>query len=362
MEKKYQQSLRDKLKEIFREHPYFKLCKAVFRVFQEECPTMVLTPEELFEDTSLTLDQILIDGDISSEMCQELWTIKFTQYRARDEEVGGKENSTKAEVAALFYAVMYALQSVNHSHYRGTLQKTLHNSIFNLYYGKDIRRCLEVENKLRESVNQYTTMMMEWMEEYFVTEHSLTKTIEEVLHPQRNPNTKKPSKDNFKPIGTTFSKTSLMPDRMIDIIGMRLAKANKIANDNPDVFRKLFSGINEQFTIIWMGTGGELRDLFKMLTDNGYINPKRGYQKILQSHFLNENGERFDNLHGDKSIQGFQPVIDDCAFLLQYLTDSMTSVMKQLIEDNEEALREMGFFNNEQSSKQAGMRIQNKLR
>ena len=185
MVKKYQQNLRDKLKEHFREHPYFKLCKAVFKAFQEECSTMVMTPEELFQDASWTLDRILKDGDISAELCQELWTDKFTQYRERDEKVGGKEDATKTEVAALFYAVMYALQAVNHSHYRGILQRTLHDSISRLYYKGDIKRCLEFEKKLKVPVNQHSQEMMAWMEEYFNCTGSLSNEIDNLFHPDK---------------------------------------------------------------------------------------------------------------------------------------------------------------------------------
>ena len=113
----------------------------------------------------------------------------------------------------------------------------------------------------------------------------------------------------------------------------------------------------------WLGTEGELRDLFKMLTDKPqYIKPKRNFQLILKSHFLDEHGRRFNNLHGAKSIESFQPILDDCAFLLQHLTDSMTAIMKQLVMDNEDALREMGYFKKVQASKQAGLSIRNKRR
>lgn len=359
MAKKYQQNLRNKLKEHFREHPYFRLCKAVYKAFQEECSTMVMTPEELFQDASWTLDRILKDGDISAELCQELWTDKFTQYRERDEKVGGKEDATKTEVAALFYVVMYALQAVNHSHYRGTLQRTLHDSIFRLYYKGNIKRRLEFEKKLHEPVNLHSTEMMAWMEVYIDTDECLSDQIAATAAVKSG----KSVEEEFVPRGQTFTKTALLTDKLIDIMGQRLARANKL-NASPDDLRKLFSGIDQQFTMTWMGTGGELRDLFKMLTDKKcqFAKPHRGYQKILQSHFLDATGHRFDNLHGDKSIESFQAVIDDCSFLLQHLTDSMTAIMKQLIRENEDALREAGYFDKVQAAKQAGMSIRNKRR
>ena len=197
MAKKYQPNRRDKLKEHFREHPYFKLCKTVFNEFQEIYPTMVMTPEQLFEDASRTLDRLLLDGDITTESCQSLWNDTYTKYREQDGTTGDK-NDSKAEVAMLFYTIMYGLTTVNHSHYRGTLQRTLHECICK-FYGLD--ECLNIERKLREKVNQHTKEMLAWMEEYFVSEQSLSNEFGTVLHPpkQNKPNKRVERKTVDKP-------------------------------------------------------------------------------------------------------------------------------------------------------------------
>ncbi len=46
----------------------------------ELCPTMVMTPEQLFEEASLTLDRLLQTGDVKTEQCQSLWTDKYGLY------------------------------------------------------------------------------------------------------------------------------------------------------------------------------------------------------------------------------------------------------------------------------------------
>ncbi len=194
MAKRYQQNQWSKVKEHFREHPYYKLCKTVFGEFQKLCPTMVMTPEQLFVDASLTLDSIIHTGDKLTELCHSLWTEKYNQYRTQDQMTGRPED-TKTEVAMLFYMVMYGVATVNHSHYRGTLQRVLHDCICKFY---GIKECLNIEQKLREPVNQHTTEMMAWMAEYFVSARSLTKEIEEVLHPQKPKKPKKPTKADDK--------------------------------------------------------------------------------------------------------------------------------------------------------------------
>ena len=269
MAKKYQQNLRDKLKEHFREHPYFKLCKAVFKVFQEECSTMVVTPEELFKDASWTLDRVLNDGDISAELCQELWTDKFAQYRERDEKVGGKEDATKTEVAVLFYVIMYALQAVNHSHYRGTLQRTLHDAIFRLYYRGDVKRCKEFEKKLYEPVNQHTTEMMVWMEVYFASEQSMTAEIEGLLHPQKPKKPKKsPKAEDTTPYVLKYicsdetTRTNRLQRAMILMQNWGWITEPRDADD----FYDFFNGENRACNLKWIGENTTvLAYLLKML-------------------------------------------------------------------------------------------------
>lgn len=211
--------------------------------------------------------------------------------------------------------------------------------------------------KFRQRLIEQSTILCEWINSYDEADAWLSDQIADAIADTGGST----AKDDFIPSGRTFKKTALLPDRLIDIMGQRLTQANKLSA-SPDDLRKLFSGIDQQFTLTWKGTGGELRDWFKMLTDGGYATPKWGYQQILKSHFLDENGQRFNNLHGDKSIEGFQPVIDDCVFLLQHLTDNMTEIMKQLIANNRSLLSDMGYFNQLQAAKQAGMRIQNKRR
>ena len=253
MAKKYQQNLRDKLKEHFREHPYYKLCKAVFKVFQEECSTMVMIPEELFQDASRTLDKILLTGDVSTELCQELWTDKYNQYRERDVARGGDVAGTKAEVTMLFYMVMFALQTVNQSHYRGTLQRTLHDSVYGLFGRKE---CKDMEQKLRDPVNLHTAEMMVWMEKYFKSEQSLTKEIEEVLHPQMP---KKPMKSSKEEDKTPYVLKYVCSDETTRT--NRLQRAMILMQNwgwiveprNADDFYDFFNGEHRACNLKWIG-------------------------------------------------------------------------------------------------------------
>ena len=288
MMKRYQQNQELKIKEQFRELPLYKLCKTVFKTFQEECPTMVMTPEKLFVDATQTLDRILSDGDISTEMCQDMWTEKYTQYREYDEKVGGKEDATKTEVAVLFYVIMLALQTVNHSHYRGTLQRTLHDCICKFY---GIKECLNLERKLRESANQHTSEMMEWMREYFMSEKSVTKEIDEILHPQKPKKSKKPSKEEDK---TPYVLKYLCNDNTTRI--NRLQRAMILMQNwkwivepkDADDFYDFFNGEHRACNLKWVGKPQTiLTMLIKCLNEQNFFEKQTGASEsaIVKNQF-----------------------------------------------------------------------------
>lgn len=252
MVKRYQQNQWNKLKEHFHDHPYYKLCKTVFDEFQKLCPTMVMTPEQLFVDAAQTLDSILITDDKFAERCLSLWTEKYNQYREQDQGRGDKSD-TMAEVAMLFYMVMYGLTTVNHSHYRGTLQRTLHDCICKFY---GIKECLNIEQKLREPVNQHTAEMMEWMDNYFVSIQSMTKGIEGVLHPQKPKKPKKPSKaDDKTPYVLKYvcSDETTRTNRLQRAMILMQNWGWIVEPENADDFYDFFNGKHRACNLKWKG-------------------------------------------------------------------------------------------------------------
>lgn len=179
---KYQPNQCKLIRERFRDHSYYVLCLTVFDVFQELCPTMVMTPEQLFADASNVLDTILCAKEETEYYCKRLWTNVINEYHAQDMTAGDTNTTTK--VAMVFYSVMFALQAVNNSHYKGTLQKLLHDIIWD-YYGKTkdstINRCLDIERKLKPKVNLHSHDMFSWMQKYFVSRDTLTNSLSELL-------------------------------------------------------------------------------------------------------------------------------------------------------------------------------------
>lgn len=312
-------------------------------------------PEDIFRESARLLDFLLNKPGINQQQVDSLWNLLIIDVSKWGTNITDRDKWMVA--STVFMVVRATLTQYYDTCFSETVCDLLNQTLEHVVASFDKQELDEFHQRLAYQ----TPELSEWINSYDEADEWLSDQIASTTTVKSG----KADEDNFVPSGQTFTKTALLTDTLIDIMGQRLARANKI-NANPDDLRKLFSGIDQQFTMTWMGTGGELRDLFKMLTDTKcqFARPQRGYQKILKSHFLSADGHRFTNLHGDKSIESFQPIIDDCAFLLQHLTDSMTAIMKQLVRENEDALREAGYFDHVQvqTAKQAGMSIRSKRR
>lgn len=315
MTKKYQQNQWNKVKEHFREHPYYKLCKTVYSEFQNLYSTMVINPEQLFVDASLTLDSILQEGDRLAERCQNLWTEKYSQYRKQD-GISCDKNDTKAEVAMLFYMVMYGLTTINNSHYCGTLQRTLHECIHKLYGNEN---CKTIEQNLCEPVNQHTDEMMAWMAEYFVSTQSLTKEIDLIFHPNKKDGTKESRKK--KEVKCYTLKYNCPDEEMrvkrIDavmrmMVGWEWIEEPQAADD----FQSFFSGLERNCNLIWhqSTTVAILTELIKKLLVQHYIDRVTGVsaRSIVKNQFHRtpDNNKRRVDAENTERIQWVIDLLD----------------------------------------------------
>lgn len=313
-----------------------------------------VTPEDVFRESARLLDFLLNKPDINQHQVDSLWNLLVINVSKWGSNITDRDKWMVS--STVFMVVRATLTQYYDTCFSENVCDLLNQTLEHVVASFDKQEWEEFHQKLTEQ----TPELCEWINSYDEADEWLSDQIAVVTTVKSGK-----AEGDFIPSGQTFTKTALLTDTLIDIMGQRLAQAKKL-EASPDDLRKLFSGIDQQFTMTWMGTGGELRDLFKMLTDTKcqFAKPQRGYQKILKSHFLSADGQRFNNLHGDKSIESFQPIIDDCTFLLQHLTDSMTAIMKQLVRENEDALREAGYFDHVQvqAAKQAGMSIKSKLR
>ena len=179
----------------------------------------------------------------------------------------------------------------------------------------------------------------------------------------------KEDKVTFVPTGQTFVKTTKITDLQLTLIMQRLSMANRLdPNATADEWLKLFSGVDSIFSMKWLGTPGELRDLFDMLTksprkgQSGYVTPRYNYQQIVLSHFKDSTDKPFSKLKGQKHIPSFQPILDDCGFTIQCFTERMTDVMRTIIIEHKQELEEQGiYYNTTAAKKDDRQKVKNKL-
>lgn len=228
------------------------------------------------------------------------------------------------------------------------LSVTLENQLGN-YYHNDVYKGIIC------SLLECSQQLDEWINDYDKSDYTLSDEIANALTTDYKPDGEE---KDFTPTGHTFSKTAKVTELQLTLIMQRLTKANRLdPNGSADDWLKLFSGVDSMFSIKWLGKPGELRDLFELLTKpkgknkTGYVIPFYNYQQIVLSHFTDKNGDAFKRLRGQKSIESFKSILDDCDFTIQFLTDRMTAVMKEIIYNNEGALKEAGLTYNISAAK-----------
>ena len=248
MTKRFRPSQDEKIRKQFGNHPYFMLADTVFRVFQELCPTMVTSPEQLFADAAFELDSILTDGKDSVTLCKSLWTRTYNEYRARDNAYTDPK-STTTEVAMLFYMMIFGVNLVDHSHYRGTLQRTLHDVVWKLY-GPD--ECRNAESRLEYAVNVHTRPLYDWMKDYFVSKETLTQELESTIRP---PKTARRKEEKKKPVFHTLCYTCTdrnLRTKRIDLVRRKWEEWEWIKpNTDVDDFDNFFKDTPRDCQLTW---------------------------------------------------------------------------------------------------------------
>lgn len=298
---RFQQSQRNNLKEHFGNHVYYKLCRLTHDAFQQHCPAIILSTEELFADAARTLDALLTEGDFKAEKCMDLWSDTLSDYREKD-GTNADAATTQAEVAMLFYAVMFGLQSVNHSFYRGKMQNALHLSIHQMWNRKGLKNCDAIERDIK-AVNTLTDGMLEWMKSYFYSAESLTGEINAALHPKKTETSKNKAK-NKECISYTLPYNCRNKNTRVQRINivMKLMQSWGWIEEPEyaDDFYQLFEGEPRNCNIKWIGKPlAILTELMKQLLNQTYMDKVTGLSvsSIVKNQFgksRSGNSERLD--------------------------------------------------------------------
>lgn len=279
----------------------------VHDIFMRHTPSIIMSAEDLFSDAVEVLDGILTSGDINAERCNDLWADTLREYRKLDGYSAGLLES-QTEVAMLFYAVMLGLQSVCHSHYRGTLQRTLHSSIHQMWDKGDQKNCAKVEAELKLQVNVLTQEMLTWMDEYFASANSLSKETAALFVSKKDSNSRK-TNGGAKIENPTINYTCSSEDK-----SKRIDKVMKLLIHWGDVdvaqgvnhFQDAFSGNDLKLNIKWKGDGTFLYFLVQQLLKQPFVKKqKTGSAMAIATNILgstpNANKSRYTEVSQKKT-------------------------------------------------------------
>ena len=137
--------------------------------------------------------------------------------------------------------------------------------------------------------------------------------------PAAEPTKKTKPEDTFDPDYMTFTKARTNDDNIVALY-QELLRQNWIEDGNPDNFIALFSGKISEETITWSGKVGKdnLYALFKMMVDNKFISVPEGrsLQRIVESQFVNNQGEHITGIDSGKPSKSALAVIDQLRQIL----------------------------------------------
>lgn len=315
-------------------HPLYEACKSVFASRAAHLNGVVIEAEEIFVSVAYVLDFVYSKENVSPEDVEMLWTKLFSDIRKIKPDASEHD---KVQITHTVFAIVRKLMCHHwECKYSESVYELFKDIISKETNESDIREMEAFQGKL----SVFSVELDDWINQVY--DGHLTEEIETLL-------TLGESTSDFYPSGQTFTMTSLMIMRELDIICKYLTQKGKLdAQESPDDFRRLFSGVNSDFKITWLGSEGELRDLFKTLVgEEGkkcYILPKKGYQRILRSHFMKKNGKEFVNLKGAKSISSFAPIIENIVLMLEHDIGKCVQDLRDLIEESREQLKEEGYF------------------
>lgn len=271
MTEKPGQSQGDRIRNHFLEHVYYRVCSCVHATFCETYTKLLISPVELFRDASFVLDNILETGD--EDYCRGLWREMYTCYRRREGSTNIGEDDTTAEVAMLYYAVMYGLTSTNEFYYKCTLPHILHEKLA-AAYGQN--NCMDMARTLAGRVGCLSGEMNVWMEGYFTSKQSLTEEIDAVLRPKKQ---KKSSSEDKAPKPYTLAyncNDKQQRSKRITYVRRKWEEWGWIeSNTDVEDFEAFFKGGPRDCQLKWTGSNAVLTMLVSELLKQGGLFTKQ---------------------------------------------------------------------------------------
>lgn len=309
-----QRNQKEAVRNEFGSHPLLQTIQWTMKQFELQMPSLRLSPEEVFCEAADVLDCVLEHPDQVEELLHGLWDERVADYM--DAAPDCTPHDAQMGAACVVYAAMTPLASCRHWDYKYGLLKRMMADVHSHFADWQ-----PFEEQMMQGLERFDDALGHWMNDYLEAETYLSDQIAALFEPKQPPSAKtlpKPKDQDFNPIRTTFSKNHIM-DQHIALVLVELKKQKWVAKSvSEDNFLKLFGGGQNGLTYEWCASKGILKELFFQMIQAGYISSPEGvgYLQILQSHFVDPDGNHITNIKGGACGKKALPVIKKCIDLL----------------------------------------------
>ena len=327
MQRLLNQSEAAKIDARLHDNALLQTCNKVWPGRQDEIVSVMARSEDIFCESAWLMDE-LVDTDENIDaisLIRGLWSNVVA-------DIGHWNNGISLADRYLIISTIFRLVSTSlslhwHSHYSNELREALLTVVEEKCpTPKDLHDHQQLDRQqqeLFEAIIPCSEMLSEWVNEYIDNSKTwLTEEIVLALNQHLNTNTPKSEsrKADFKPISATFTKSGTVLNANLTLVFQFLVENKWIAqSSDPDAFTDLFLGKSSEKTIIWLKAKGVLRDLFKMLIDEGVITCPDGYTylQIVSSHFTDKDGNYLTDLNSGYSGKKIQADLSHILVLIK---------------------------------------------
>ena len=327
METRLDAKQRASVRSSFEDHPLLLMCDDTFTQYQRQLRGLRLEPVEVFCECVEIVDALLEDHQACDSLLRTLWdklVIRMGDWapQAQDEELD-------MAAGCIYMAAVGALASSADTRHSYTLVRKLLADMH-----KHFADYQKLEDVVIPTLDYHQQALQRWITDYIGSDVYLSDEIVEVISRKRKgggshstgsgqapvgmAGEEDPSAESgsgFVPDRATFIKKGIL-DSQLAIVQNEIYKSGWLVHDRPDDFCALFSGKQNSVKVVWRkGVGkGNLCALFDMMLKGRYIECPAGhtYQKMLKSHFVDEDGNYLTGLNSTYVPDKCQIVLDTC--------------------------------------------------
>lgn len=308
MNNRLDQNQQEKVSRKYHEHPLLCACQLAFRNYQARMRYLMFSPVEVFVEAIKVIDDILEDGTDRMDFISNLWENLTIRYKLWCTGVPD-DNEFQIAVSSVFYAVSITMSIHSHPYFKDTIKDALLKEI-----DSHTSVVKQEEDKVIVALSQYADELRNWLDSYVVNDTYLSDDIDDVandrkprslkvVHPKNKSNRtikqERPKADyskfsfELKPKGRFKAKKDkaleflhgeLTAKKFImDVkdltINEDISQFLNVEEKNKLVFNTVFSGVDTDYHIVWIGTAKELGYFINQLEERGAISWKDGPRK-----------------------------------------------------------------------------------